>query len=161
MYERWSRHPDLDKFERILESWDDRVCSEWIAPDSKFLNCDDWLIDNSLYRERNEMIHHYVKVAFDKVKIFFEQFEPILVNYWENMRTNYKIFNEENLQNPAEVLKAMIYRFKYQRDFFDAVLPTSREIGMVKIDLRKIKQKMVPQPKICLDKLKAIVPKVV
>ena len=28
-YERWSRHPDLNKYERVLESWDNRVCSEW------------------------------------------------------------------------------------------------------------------------------------
>jgi hypothetical protein len=29
VYERWSRHPDLNKYERVLESWDNRVCSEW------------------------------------------------------------------------------------------------------------------------------------
>ena len=112
VYERWSRHPDLDKFERILESWDDRVCSEWTPPDSKFLSCDDWIIDNDIFSTRKDKVELYVKIAFDKVNDFFEEFEPLIVSYWENTRTNYELFKEENLQNSAEVLKALIYRFK-------------------------------------------------
>ena len=55
----------------------------------------------------------------------------------------------------------MIYRFHHQRDFFDAVLPTSREIGIVKLDLKKIKHKLCLQPKNCLKILEEIVPRVV
>ena len=43
VFKRWSRHPDLDKYEAVLEDWDDRVCAEWEPPDQMFLNCDDWL----------------------------------------------------------------------------------------------------------------------
>ena len=49
VFERWSRHPDLDKYEAVLETWDDRVCNEWEAPDQFFLTCDEWLIEDDLY----------------------------------------------------------------------------------------------------------------
>lgn len=29
VYERWSRHPELNKYEKVLESWDNRVCLVW------------------------------------------------------------------------------------------------------------------------------------
>jgi hypothetical protein len=29
VFERWSRHPDLNKYQAILEQWDDRVCDVW------------------------------------------------------------------------------------------------------------------------------------
>ena len=45
-YIRWSRNPMLNKYEKVLESWDDRVASEWTEPDSPYLNCDDWLLGN-------------------------------------------------------------------------------------------------------------------
>ena len=40
VFERWSRHPELDRYEEVLEDWDDRVCQEWEPPDQVNLNCD-------------------------------------------------------------------------------------------------------------------------
>ncbi len=28
-FHRWSLHPDLTKYQAILETWDDRVCDVW------------------------------------------------------------------------------------------------------------------------------------
>lgn len=43
-FERFSRHSDLRPYERVLESWDDRVCEgQWEEPDDFSLRCDDWL----------------------------------------------------------------------------------------------------------------------
>ena len=39
----------MDKYEAVLEDWDDRVCEEWEPPDQIYLNCDEWLLDNKLY----------------------------------------------------------------------------------------------------------------
>ena len=56
VFERWSRHPDLDKYEAVLEDWDDRVCGEWEPPDQLYLNCDEWLVGNSLYETHSTEI---------------------------------------------------------------------------------------------------------
>ena len=110
-YERWSRHPDLDKYEKVLESWDDRVCSEWVLPDQLYLNCDEWLSDNIMYKEKESTVNDYVEQAFSKVNLFFDQFEPILIAYRENEQTEYDILKDEKLKNPTEVLNALLYRF--------------------------------------------------
>ena len=56
VFERWSRHGDLDKYEKVLEDWDDRVCQEWEPPDSLYLNCDSWLSNNQLYEDHKDRI---------------------------------------------------------------------------------------------------------
>ena len=38
------------------------------------------------------------------------------------------------------------------------MLPVTRDIGMVKIDMKKVKEKIAPQPKDQLLKLKEILP---
>jgi hypothetical protein len=157
-YERWSRHPDLDKYEKVLESWDDRVCSEWVLPDKLHLNCDEWLSDNVMYKEKEATVNLYVEQAFSKVNLFFDQFEPILIAYRENEQTEYDILKDEKLMNPTEVLNALLYRFQNQRQLFETVLPVTRDIGMVKIDMKKVKEKIAPQPKDQLLKLKEILP---
>ena len=48
-FERWSRHEELVKYVKVLESWDDKVCDEWEPPDDPQLNCDDWLHDNPIF----------------------------------------------------------------------------------------------------------------
>ena len=72
VFERWSRHPDLDKYEAVLEDWDDRVCEEWEPPDQIYLNCDEWLLDNSLYESHASDITNLIRGAFQKVDSFFQ-----------------------------------------------------------------------------------------
>ena len=61
VFERWSRHPDLDKYEAVLETWDDRVVTEWEAPDQMYLNCGEWLEDNKLYASHQTKITDQIK----------------------------------------------------------------------------------------------------
>lgn len=42
-FERWSRHDDLSPYEKVLESWDDKVCDNWESPEENHLNCEEWL----------------------------------------------------------------------------------------------------------------------
>ena len=61
VFERWTRHPDLDKYEAVLETWDDRVVTEWEAPDQMYLNCGEWLEDNKLYASHQTKITDQIK----------------------------------------------------------------------------------------------------
>jgi hypothetical protein len=82
VFERWSRHPDLDKYEAVLEDWDDRVCSEWEPPDQLYLNCDDWLNDNEIYKEHGFQVKILIKGAFKKVDKFFTVYNEFLTEHW-------------------------------------------------------------------------------
>lgn len=82
VFERWSRHPDLDKYVRVLEDWDDKVCAEWEQPDQLFLNCEEWLVSNPLYENHVKRIQNLIKSAFDKVDLFFDVYNDFLTEYW-------------------------------------------------------------------------------
>ena len=82
VFMRWSRHPDLDKYELILEDWDDRVCIEWEPPDQLYLNCDEWLIGNKLYETHGSEIKHLISAAFRKVEEFFTVYDGFLTEHW-------------------------------------------------------------------------------
>ena len=67
-FERRSRNPDLDRYEAVLEDWDDRVCEEWEPPDQLYLNCEDWLRGNPLYEKREIRVKELVDSAYAKVE---------------------------------------------------------------------------------------------
>ena len=66
-FARRSRNPDLDRYEAVLEDWDDRVCDEWERPDQPYLNCEDWLRGDPLYESRDTVVKELIEVAFRRV----------------------------------------------------------------------------------------------
>ena len=50
-FERWSRHPELEKYQAVLETWDDRVCDVWetLHGEQSRLDCEEWLLESDLY----------------------------------------------------------------------------------------------------------------
>ena len=89
VYERWSRHPDLNKYEKVLESWDNRVCEVWEQPDKLYLDCDEWLVENDLHHTHESRIKKLLSAAFSNVNIFFESYRPYLNAYWENEQIDF------------------------------------------------------------------------
>ena len=79
-FERWSRHPELEKYQNVLETWDDRVCDIWetLPNDRNRLNCEEWLLESTLYNTQDLQINKLIKDAFSKVEIFYEQYIPFL-----------------------------------------------------------------------------------
>jgi hypothetical protein len=51
-FERWGMHADLEIYDQVLEPWDYRSYEKWEPPEDtngRFLNCDDWLQENPLF----------------------------------------------------------------------------------------------------------------
>jgi hypothetical protein len=103
----------LTKYERVLEAWDDKVAVDWIEPDTPYLNCDDWLLGNATYENSDRIVKSYIREAFLNVDEFFRGFEPILVSYWENERTDFELLKNERLEYQAEVLHALLVRYAH------------------------------------------------
>jgi hypothetical protein len=86
MYKRYSRHPDLNKYQSLLETWDDRVCDTWepLTEDQMHLNCEEWLLESPLYQQHTQVINQVISLAFYNIEIFYKQYVPFLQLYWEN-----------------------------------------------------------------------------
>lgn len=69
-FERWSRHEELVKYVKVLESWDDKVCDEWEPPDDPQLNCDDWVHDHPINANKRIVVQEQLDIAFGKVEKF-------------------------------------------------------------------------------------------
>lgn len=158
VFERWSRHPDLDKYEAVLEEWDDRVCVEWEPPDQLYLNCDEWLIGNTLYETHRSEIQGLIVGAFEKVDGFFEVYNEFLTEYWQNKALDFGILRDERLKSPGEVIAALLHRFTTQRDKYDDLLPESKDVGMIKVNTLAIREKLLPVPAECRATLKGLLP---
>jgi hypothetical protein len=78
-FARRSRNPDLDRYEAVLEDWDDRVCDEWERPDQPYLNCEDWLRGDELYESRDTVVKELIDTAFRRVDDVLESYEPDLL----------------------------------------------------------------------------------
>lgn len=158
VFERWSRHPDLDKYEAILEEWDDRVCPEWEQPDQLFLNCDEWLNGNPVYDNHGTQINNLIHGAFRKVEQFFEVYNDFLIEYWQNKAIDFVILEDERLKNPSEVIEALLHRFKTQKARYEDLLPESKDVGMIKVNTQSIREKLMPVPKECIERLRTQLP---
>lgn len=111
VYERWSRHPELNKFEKVLESWDNRVCQVWEQPEKLQLDCDEWLIENDLHQNHSLRVNQLIKAAFDKISLLFESYRPYLNAVWENEQIDFNLLQNDRLSNPVESIYALIERF--------------------------------------------------
>ena len=111
VYERWSRHPELNKFEKVLESWDNRVCQVWEQPEKLQLDCDEWLVENDLHQNHSLRVNQLIKAAFEKITLLFESYRPYLNAVWENEQIDFSLLENDRLQNPVESLYALIERF--------------------------------------------------
>ena len=154
-FERWSRHEDLLPYVKVLESWDDKVCDEWDPPDDNNLNCDEWLQENYWFMNQTDLIGGYMSEAFNNVSTFFMQLENFLQSFWENKQLgNFEIIENERLKNPVDVIPLLLQRFNDQKTNFENLMPLNRELGMIRVNLYEIKNKLTPSPKECFNKLK-------
>lgn len=78
--------------------------------------------------------------------------------YYDNLNINYDIVMDERLKNPQEVIPELLKLINKQIDDFDNYLPESKDLGLLRIDFSKIKQKLKPNPKDVFDRLRKELP---
>jgi len=99
--------------------------------------------------------------AFNKADRYIANFKPYLQMYYDNINLNYDIILHENLKNPQEVLPELLKRLNKQIDDFDNYLPETKDLGLLRIDFLKVKQKLKPNPKEAFDKIRKELPLVI
>ena len=65
------------------------------------------------------------------------------------------------LKNPSEVIEALLYRFKSQKNRYEDLLPESKDIGMIKVSTEEIQKMLKPIPQEKLSLLKRMLPAIV
>jgi hypothetical protein len=53
---------------------------------------------------------------------------------------------DNRLYNPLESIGTLIQRFLRQRNDWNDMLPESKDLGMLRVDVLNIKEKLVPSP---------------
>ena len=160
-FERFSKHPDMKKYADALEEWDDRIGDNWDPPDDAnllFLNPIDWIKENKLHSERYSSINSIFTNSFDKALMFTERFREILEMYWMNKRVDLNIIVHERLRNPTDCLQFAIDLFLYQDETFSRGIPTSTNLGLIKLESKKARLTLIPSPRICMGELERIIP---
>lgn len=67
----------------------------------------------------------------------------------------------ERLKNPVESLCHSIKLFNYQHTLFSSQLPSSTDIGLLQLDSKGCRSKLLPTPKEFIAKIEELVPKII
>jgi len=133
----------------------------WEEPDSLLLNPLQWIKDSELFLNQKELVKEILDAAFEKARTFITRFQPLLEIYWRSKLYDLSILVHEQLRNPTDNLAHTINLFQYQDKLYLNQLPTMVELGLVQVDSRSVRSKLLPVPKKMIVKIEEIVPVVI
>lgn len=131
-----------------LEEWDDMIGENWEAPDDLFLDPIEWIKGNKIYTDQSANVNTIFSSSFDKTEMFTERFREILQMYWINQKADLNIIVHERLKNPTDSLQHVINLFLYQDELFSTGIPTSANLGLMKLDSKKSRAQLTPSPRL-------------
>ena len=67
----------------------------------------------------------------------------------------------ERLKNPVESLSHTIKLFNYYNTLFTNQLPSTTELGLLQLDSRSCRSKLLPTPKEFISKIEELVPRII
>lgn len=160
-FERFSKHPSMKIYADALEEWDDRIGDNWDAPDDLMLDPVEWIKDNKEYTDKTININEILRSTYEKAEEFTSRFGEILQMYWIDKRCDFNILVNQRLKNPTDSLQHTINLLLYQDEVFGTSIPSSTNVGLIKLDSKKMKNVLTPMPKICMQKLEHIIPQTI
>ena len=80
--------------------------------------------------------------------MFTERFKEILQMYWINQKADLNIIVHERLKNSTDSLQHVINLFLYQDELFSTGIPTSANLGLMKLDSKKSRAQLTPSSRI-------------
>mmetsp|Transcript_42211 Transcript_42211/g.49034 ORF Transcript_42211/g.49034 Transcript_42211/m.49034 type:complete len:139 (-) Transcript_42211:283-699(-) len=131
-----------------LEEWDDRIGENWETPEDLFLDPIEWIKDNKVYTGQSSNINAIFASTFAKIDKFTERFREILEMYWINQKVDLNIIVHERLKNPTDSLQHVINLFMVQDEIFTNGIPSSTNLGLVKLDSKKARTQLIPSPRL-------------
>lgn len=131
VFERWSKHTDMQAYSNALEDWDDRVGDNWDPPESNYLNPKTWINEHPIFSSQTVQVKELLSSSYDKAQIFLTRFQPILEMYWSNKSIDLSILVHERLKNPTDSLIHTIDLFGYQEEEFAAKIPLQTSLGLL------------------------------
>ena len=144
-FERWSKHIEMKQYSSVLEEWDDQIGEDNEALDSNFLNPEEW-IDQEMKNNNINKIRNLFEIAFNKANDYLSKFNKYLQIYWEYNNIDYSIFTHPDLARPAITLNCTLNVLDYHKSYFDGRVPHQADIGLLRIESKKIKEKICPVP---------------
>lgn len=95
--------------------------------------------------------------AYSKVDQLLTRFQPVLEIYWRNQKFDLNLLVHERLRNPTDILTNTIKLFNYQTDLFASSLPLQVSIGLLQVDGKDARDRLLPCPKNCIAQMEEII----
>ena len=74
VFERWGKHQDLNPYANALEEWDERVGDQWDEPPNLMLDPKEWIQENPLFDQTEDLVSNIMESAFEKADQFLTKF---------------------------------------------------------------------------------------
>ena len=158
-FEKWAKHKELVQYLNALEAWDEKPGEDWDVTDTQNLDPYTWIFEHPTKAEAEQKVRTIMQSAYEKANQFLTRFQPLLEIYWRNKQFDMNILVDENLKNPVDSLSHTLNLLKYYQQYFQGNLPGITDIGLVQLDSRSIKEKLLPTPKDLQDEIEKLVPR--
>jgi len=107
------------------------------------------------------MVTEIIDRAFSKAHVYLTRFQPLLETHWRNGKYDLNVLVHERLRIPTENLANTVKLFQWQDHFFMTQLPTQVDLGLLQMDSKACRTKLLPLPKKLILKLEEFIPVVI
>lgn len=147
----------------VLEEWDDMVGDDWEHPDTNYLNPQDWIDGGGSPQDKfQKTFRELITSAFAACEKYTKsKFQKVLQEFWENSRIDFAIFTNEKLLNPGEAFNWTLKKLADQKDYYDKEIPETADLGLLKIDSKMIRKKIVFFPAEIIQRFAVFLPEMI
>jgi len=152
-YERHTKNECLDPYASVLEEWDEKVADKWEIALDKNLSCEDILIDEQEFINREKILDRHIAKLRDNVGNYLILFNKYLIEYWRYSRIDWSLVTNNALREPVGVITLFVKQIKSQKEDYSLRIPSRAELGFCRLNTQRVRDKMCSAPTQALKKL--------
>jgi len=153
VYERHSRNENLHPYAGVLEEWDEKVADKWDVTDDKRLSCEDILEEEKEYVERELCVDKHMNKIKENLNKYLILFNDAIIKLWRYSKIPWDLVTDDNLREPVDTITLLVKQIKKHKEDFAFRIPNKADIGFLKLNMTKVREKMCGAPNQALKKL--------
>ena len=135
----------MKKYKAVLDEWDDQQDDKDSIGGRVILSSEEW-VDQEIKKNLLNEINKQFESAFQKSNSFLKKFQHFLQIDYDYTNLDWGLLTHGNLARPAVTFNAVFNLLDYHEHIFNEKVPFQEDIGLLRIDSRRVKEYMIPRP---------------
>ena len=156
-YERHTDTPSLELYKKVVRQFENpEMHLGHKGKHDIHLELESVLNDRAEFFDRNKYLDLFIESTRGKIESYLGLMEPYLLKHWKYKHIPWGNIQSEKLRHPVECLTVFAQQIKKFKEEFPLRLPTTADIGYVKLMLSKAREKLCRSPVHALKRMDEI-----